>query len=111
MVTRIRAKSLRRRYLYIREWMQQRGYSDEKLAQRLEVDRVTVTRWRNEQHRLNPEKIAGIALALDLAPEDLWRPPAEQISRPSVDALLKNAPDDLVQSAAEMAAILLKSRA
>lgn len=88
--------------------MDDRGYSDENLAQRLSVDRVTVTRWRNQQHRLNPEKIAGIAAALDLEPEELWHQPG-QATRPSVDALLRGAPDEMAQRAAEVVAILLKT--
>lgn len=85
--------------------MAYRGLSDEKLAGRLGVARETVTRWRGQQHRLNPEKIAALASALDCEPEDLWRLP----SRPSVDALLKGASDDLQQKAVEMITILRRS--
>lgn len=88
--------------------MAARGVSDERLAGRLGVDRVTVTRYRNQQHRLNPDKIAAIAAALDLEPEELWRPPAPD-GRPSIDAMLRNAPDDAVKRLAEVAAILLKT--
>jgi transcriptional regulator with XRE-family HTH domain len=103
MVTKIHGR--RRGHLFIQERMEACGLSDEKLAGRLGVARETVTRWRNQQHRLNPEKIAAIADALGLEPEELWRPPA----RPSVDAALKGASDDMVQRAAEMVAILLKT--
>ena len=96
MVTRIRKGA--RRHLYIEEWMAYRGLSDEKLANRLEVARETVTRWRGQQHRLNPDKIAAIASALDCEPEELWHPP----SRPSLDALVKDRPDLEVAQAAAM---------
>lgn len=98
----------RRGHLYIAEWMEERGLSDEKLAKKLGVARETVTRWRNQQHRLNPDKIANIAAALDLEPWQLFAPPAPS-NRPSIDALLRDASDDLVQRAAEVAAILLKT--
>ena len=62
MATTIYGK--RRGHLFVAEWMEHRNLSDEKLANRLGVDRVTVTRWRNQQHRLNPEKIAAIAVPL-----------------------------------------------
>lgn len=88
--------------------MEERGLSDEKLAKKLGVARETVTRWRNQQHRLNPDKIAAIAGALDLEPSQLFSPPAPS-NRPSIDALLRDASDDLVQRAAEVAAILLKT--
>jgi transcriptional regulator with XRE-family HTH domain len=96
MVTRIGQR--RRGHLYIKEWMDLRGLSDERLAQRLEVGRETVWRWRVEQHRLNPEKIAALASALDIEPEELWRLP----SRPSLDAIIKDAPDELQATAADI---------
>jgi transcriptional regulator with XRE-family HTH domain len=107
MVTRIRAKSARRQHLYIAEWMKERGLSDERLAGRLGVDRVTITRYRTQQHRLNPDKIAAIAMALDVPPESLWRPPAA--NRPSIDVLLKDAPDEAVKQLARVAEVLLKT--
>ena len=73
MVTEIRKGS--RPHLYIEEHMRARDMSDTKLAGRLEVARETVYRWRTEQHRLNPEKIAAIADALGIDPTDLWPPP------------------------------------
>ena len=106
MVTYIHRR--RRGHLYIAEWMEARGLSDEKIAGRLDVARETVTRWRNQQHRLNPDKIAALAGALGIEPEELWHPPA-LASRPSVDAILRDAPDELVRIAAEQAAILLKT--
>ena len=76
MVTEIRKGS--RPHLYIEEHMRARDMSDTKLAGRLEVARETVYRWRTEQHRLNPEKIAAIADALGIDPEDLWSPPTKR---------------------------------
>jgi transcriptional regulator with XRE-family HTH domain len=87
MVTRIRRGG--RGHLYIEEWMAERGLSDERLAGRLGVARETVTRWRGQQHRLNPDKIAALASALDMEPQELWQPPG----RPSLDALVIDAAD------------------
>jgi hypothetical protein len=44
------------------------------------------------QHRLNPEKIARLASALDCEPADLWRSP---VGPPSIDAMMREAPDDV----------------
>lgn len=87
--------------------MEDRGFSDERLADRLGVDRVTVTRYRSQQHRLNPDKIAAIAAALDIEPEELWAPPGPR-TRPRIDPMLRDAPDETVREIAEMAAILLR---
>lgn len=81
----------RRAHLYIQEWIEFRGLSDEKVANRLGKARETVWRWRTEQHRLNPEKIAELASALDLEPAELYRPP----DKPSLDALAAGLDDDL----------------
>ena len=86
--------------------MAERGITDEKLADEIGVERPTVTRWRSQQHRLNPDKIGAIAKALDVEPAELWRPPSKE--RPSLDALLKRAPDEIVRRAAEMTGILMK---
>lgn len=103
MVTRIRTHA--RGHLYIAEWMKELGLTDEKLAERMETSRVTVWRWRTEQHRLNPKKIAALALAMDLAPEAFWRLPG----RPSLDAIVRDSPDDVVKKAADVVAIIAKT--
>jgi transcriptional regulator with XRE-family HTH domain len=100
MVPRIGRKQ--KSHLYIKEWMEARGLSDQKMADRIGVERPTITRWRTEQHRLNPEKIAAIAAALDIEPAELWRPP----HRPSVDALLRDADDATLQRAAEVVRLI-----
>jgi transcriptional regulator with XRE-family HTH domain len=87
--------------------MAERGLNDEALAEKIGVDRSTVTKYRTEQHRLDPEKIARIAKALDIEPEQLWRPPRP--ARPSLDLLLKDDSDELVQRAIEMLDILRRA--
>jgi transcriptional regulator with XRE-family HTH domain len=97
-----------RAHLYIEEWMQKQGVNDESLGLRLGRSRTTVWRWRQEQHRLNPQKIAELAYGLDIQPDQLWRlPPSD--ARPSVDLILREAPDEFVKHFAESALILLKT--
>ena len=98
MVTRIRKGA--RAHLYITEWFEDRGLNDEQVANRLDppVDRATVFRWRKEQHRLNPEKIGKLALALDLEPHELWRPPG----RPSLDAIVAGSSEEVQDMAADI---------
>ncbi len=103
MVTRIRPNA--RTHLYIDEWMRERDLTDEALGLRMGKSRVTVWRWRSEQHRLNPGKIAAIAEALDLAPSELWRPPG----RPSLDALVQDEGDEVVRKAADVVRIIVKT--
>lgn len=102
MVTRRRISTA---HLYIEEWMQHLGLTDESLGLKMDKSRVTVWRWRTEQKRLNPDKIAAIAGALGLSSVDLWRPPW----RPSLDAIVQDAPDEIVQKAADIVRIVLKT--
>lgn len=102
MVTRIGQRRLRR--LFIKEWMDAKEVSDEKAANRIGVARETVYRWRVEQHRLNPEKIALLASALDIQPEEFYRQPG----RRSLDALVKDAPPEIQDMAVDILERLVK---
>lgn len=102
MVTRI-GKG-RRQHLYLREWMDHRGLSDETLGLRLGLSRQTIYRWRKEQWRIDTEKMALLAEALDIDPRDLWGPP----SRRSVDAITQGLPDEIHGDVVEFAEKLRK---
>lgn len=98
MMATTRIGQRRKAHLYVKEWMDHRGLSDEAVANRLGVARETIWRWRTEQHRLNPEKLAALASALSMEPEELFRPP----SQPSLDAIVKDAPEELRNTAADI---------
>jgi transcriptional regulator with XRE-family HTH domain len=92
-------------HLYLDEWFSDRGLNDEKVAARIGVDRTTVWKWRKNQSRLDPDRIAALAEALNCKPKQLWGLPPDP-GRPSIDALLEDAPDDVVRKAFEMISIL-----
>lgn len=95
----------RRAHLYIDEWFEFRGLNDAKVGQRLGLDRTTVWKWRTNPNRLDPGKMEALAGALDIEPAELYRPP----SRPSLDAIAADYPDDLQQKAAEIVRLLGKT--
>lgn len=64
-------------YLWIKERMDALEMSDKDVADECGVYRETVTRWRTEQHRLNPAKMANIAKALKCSVPDLFVPPSQ----------------------------------
>lgn len=88
----------RRAHLYIDEWMAHKGKTDQKVAEALETSRTTIWRWRTQQHRLTPSKIAALAWGIGCNPEDLWRLPA----RPSLDAMVHDVPDDTFETAMDV---------
>ena len=98
MVTRIRKGATP--HLYISEHMADKGLSDAKLGARMAVSATTVWRWKNEQWRLRPAKIAALAYHIGLDRwEDLTLPPG----RESIDATLKDAPENVYEAVRDMA--------
>jgi transcriptional regulator with XRE-family HTH domain len=96
MVTRIGQR--RRHHLYIKEHMDALGISDERAANRIGVARETVYRWRTEPTRLNPDKLAQLAEALDIEPQDFYRIPG----KPSLDAIVRDAPEEVRETAVDI---------
>ncbi len=87
--------------------MEHLGLSYEQIGNRLDppVSRTTVWRWVHEQWRLNPEKMAALAEAMNLSgASDLYRRP----ERPSMDALANTMSDELYQTALDIVRRLAK---
>lgn len=84
--------------LFIAEWRENRGLTQEQLAGRLGCSDVTISRWetRARQPDLNAQE--AIAEALDIDVVDLRRHPA----RPSADALLRGQPPEVVDQAMKL---------
>lgn len=97
MVTKIGTG--RRKHLYIDEWFEALKLNDEIVAGRMHTSRATVWRRRNQQHRLSPEKIAELADAMGIKPDQLWHLP----SRPSIDSIASDAPDNIYDALVEHA--------
>lgn len=81
--------------LYIAEWREHRGLTQEQLANRLGTSDVTVSRWETGKRQPNLNAQAGIAEALDIDVFDLRRHPAQ----PSADALLRGQPAEVQEQA------------
>jgi transcriptional regulator with XRE-family HTH domain len=96
MVTRIHKSAARR--LFLREHRKVKGVSAEAMAGRLGIERESLLRLEREPRRANPEKQAAYAAALQLEPEDLWRPPG----RPSLDGMVNSATPEIQQMASDI---------
>lgn len=100
MVTPTRIRKGAKPHLYIKEWMDHLGVSDEMMAGRLDVgSRTTVWKRYTEQHRLDLGKIFQFADALGVHPDQLKYPPGVR----SLDAIA----DGLSLEQREMAADVL----
>lgn len=85
MAARIGPRKPRR--IYLIEWREAHGLTQEQLAGRLDVAPMTVSRWERSTALLNTNVMAAVAEALDIEPGDLYRHP----DQPSADALLRGA--------------------
>lgn len=96
MVTRIHKHGPRR--FYLREHRKAKDVSAETMAGRLGIERESV--YRLERHPLNIDfkKLAAYAAALQLEPEDLWRPPGT----PSLDGMVADAPAEVREMAVDI---------
>jgi transcriptional regulator with XRE-family HTH domain len=74
--------------LYLAQWREQRGLTQQQLADRLGTTDVTVSRWETGKRQPTLNVQAAIAEALDIHPLDLCRHP----DQPSADALLRDQP-------------------
>jgi len=96
----------RRDHLFITEWLRHSGFSDQDAADKLGTTRETVWRWANEQHRLNPQKIRRLADICGIEPGDFWHLPGIR----SVDSILRGAPDDVREIAADIVSRLVRKK-
>lgn len=81
------------RRIFLKEWREHSGLTQDRLGQRLGVSDVTVHRWERNLALLNTNVMAAIAEALDIEPADLYRHPMT----PSADELLRNASPELLK--------------
>ena len=93
MVTRIGPKKPVR--LYLAEWRDLRGLSQEQLANRIGSTKSSISRWETGERDITLGALSAIAEALDCDALDLYRDPA----RPSADALLQHMDDRMRRQA------------
>ena len=96
MVTRIHSHGPRR--LFLKEHRKAKELSAEAMAGRLGIERESLYRLEREPRRVNSEKQAAYAAALQLEPEELWRPPGAI----SLDAILRKEPENVREMAADI---------
>ena len=91
----------------MREHRKAKGLSAVIMAGRLGIERESYYRLERHPEKLNAGELAELADALNIEPEALWRLPD---SRPSLDAMVRGAPDDLKDMAADIVGRLMARR-
>lgn len=109
MVPRIHRRARLR--LYLQEWRETRGLTQKQVADRLEVDSQTISRWerwaqgRGTERKPDLDDLAALAHAYDIEPEDFYHSPA----RPTPNALLRGQPDDILDQAIRLIQAIRKA--
>jgi len=84
------------RYLYLGEWREARGLTQEQVGERLDVDKNTVARWEQQKGNRKPDIdiVAALAEVYDIEPQEFYNAP----DSPSADTILRKAPTDIRDS-------------
>jgi transcriptional regulator with XRE-family HTH domain len=91
----------RKRKVYLAEWRLHRGLSQKQLADRLESDVMTVSRWELGKTAISTDALAALAEALGgdlMEPEDLYHHP----DQPTPNQLLRGQPPEVIDNAMKM---------
>lgn len=81
--------------LFLAEWREQVGLTQQQLGDRLDVSDVTISRWETGQRRPDLDALAAFAEAVGIELQDIYRSPSEE----SADALLRGQPPEIIEQA------------
>ena len=77
--------------IFIAEWREAKGLTQEQLGARLGVSDVTVSRWETGKRKADKDVLAAICEALGIPLAAIFRHP----DQPSVDELLADQPPEV----------------
>lgn len=92
---------------FMAEWRDYRGLTQQQLADRLEVDKGTISRWENDARGISLNVLAAVCEALDIQPMMIYRRPDTQ----SPEELLASAPEPVRREAYEYIDYLIRKHA
>jgi transcriptional regulator with XRE-family HTH domain len=92
--------------LYIRRWMEKRGLSQERLAERLDCKQATVSRLLSGKMQMTLEWMVAIALALNIEVRALYEDPDAE----DAAAIFSKLPEDKRQQAIEFLKFLTETK-
>lgn len=101
-----RIKPRRKLKVYLAEWRQHRGLSQQALGAILGVSNMTISRWELGQAEPNLSVLAAICEALRMAPGDIYRRPSDS---DEIGAILTQATPEQRKMIEEIAKTILKS--
>lgn len=87
----------RQRRVYLQEWRESRGLTQQQVADRLGTSSMTISRWERQagSHKPNIDVLAALAEAYQIEPQDFYHHP----DTPSPEALLRDQPREIQEQA------------
>jgi transcriptional regulator with XRE-family HTH domain len=94
--------------VFLAAWREHLGMTQQQVGDRIGqgVTKGTVSRWESTKRVPTANVLAAYADALRIPVANLYRPPS---SRPSLDDMIADAPEDLQRKAAEVVGIIIKT--
>ncbi len=93
-------------HIFLKEWRKKHKLGQEKLGERIGVDKPQVSNWESGKRRPNARNQALLADALGIEVVDLFRHPED----PSADELLRDEPPEVRKAAIEAIMTLKRLR-
>lgn len=105
-VTRIHDKGRRPAHIFLKEWLEYRGVTAEKLAGRMDVGKSVISKLMTGKQRYNQDILEQIAYALNCDVPELYRMPMA----PTATELLAKMPPEIRETAMNVLVDLAKAR-
>lgn len=106
MITEIHNKGRRPAKVYLREWIDYRGMTAERLADRIDASKGTISKLMTGKKRYNQDWLELIAYALNCEVPDLYRLP----TAPTANELLARMTPEVKETAMKVLADLANYR-
>lgn len=102
MIARLQPQQIRR--IYLREWREHLGLTQEAIAAELGTDKGTVSKWENQKRTINLNMLMELSRVMGIQPGAIFYPP----TRPSLDAMVSGLPDEAFDQARKIVETFIK---
>ena len=98
----------RPRHLFLQEWREKRGLTQQQVADRVGTSSMTVSRWERQtgSHKPDIDVLAALAEAYQIEPQDFYHHP----DTPNPEALLRDQPPEIKEQAINIIRAIRRSR-
>ncbi len=96
--------------VYLKQWREHRGLTQQQLADRLETHKGTISRWEGSSRQLELQTVVAICEALDIPPDSIFHTPPVK-GRATIEDKIAAAPEDIREEISDFVDFKLSQRA